>query len=144
MKCSICEKEIPVKEGGWSQGNNAQPVNDGRCCDDCNMSVVVPARLTELCDRNEEREDEEEQEHWLYLLFHGGYCRVVGEDDKWSVAHQMTGETGRLFAAAPEMLTTLRDLRREMKAGSILDAGNIEAWIRELDAVIAKAERRDV
>jgi hypothetical protein len=138
MKCSICKKEIPVKEGGWSQGNNAEPVNDGRCCDDCNMSVVVPARLAELSGRQDA--EEEEPEHWLYLLNHGGYERVVGEGDNWSTAHQLTGETGRLFAAAPEMLTTLRDLRREMKAGSILDAGNIEAWIRELDAVIAKVK----
>lgn len=45
MKCSICDKEIPVKEGGWDSGNNAQPVSDGRCCDDCNMEVVVPTRL---------------------------------------------------------------------------------------------------
>jgi hypothetical protein len=146
MKCSICETEIPVKDGGWSQGNSAEPVNHGRCCDDCNMSVVVPARMKELCDRQAawQDESEEEPEHWLYLLNHGGFERVVGEADNWSTAHQLTGETGRLFAAAPEMLTTLRDLRREMKAGSILDAGNIETWIRELDAVIAKAERRDV
>jgi hypothetical protein len=34
-----------VNEGGWDNGNNAQPVNDGRCCDECNMDVVIPARL---------------------------------------------------------------------------------------------------
>lgn len=37
--CVICGKEI---EG---YGNNAAPVKDGRCCDDCHYSVVVPARL---------------------------------------------------------------------------------------------------
>jgi hypothetical protein len=47
MKCSICHKEIPAV-GTWTTGNNAQPVNDGRCCDDCNVSVVLPARLKEL------------------------------------------------------------------------------------------------
>lgn len=50
MKCSICQNEIPVKQGGWSSGNNAQPVNDGRCCDECNAEVVIPARLA-LFDR---------------------------------------------------------------------------------------------
>jgi hypothetical protein len=37
--CSICF--LPFIE--W--GNNAQPVNDGRCCNDCNWNVVLPARL---------------------------------------------------------------------------------------------------
>ena len=37
-KCCICQREF---EG---YGNNAEPVSPGVCCDDCNMSVVVPAR----------------------------------------------------------------------------------------------------
>jgi len=37
--CSICS----AKYDGF--GNNAQPVNDGRCCDDCNATVVIPTRL---------------------------------------------------------------------------------------------------
>ena len=30
MKCSICNEEFKER------GNNAQPINDGMCCDDCN------------------------------------------------------------------------------------------------------------
>lgn len=105
MNCSICDKEIPVKEGGWSQGNNAQPINDGRCCDECNVNVVIPARLHAVSNRHEEQDD---REYWLYLLNHGGYYRVVGEFDKWTVAHEMTGETGRLFATAPELLAACK------------------------------------
>lgn len=45
MQCSICGKEIPVGPGGWSQGNNAEPINSGRCCNECNYRVVIPARL---------------------------------------------------------------------------------------------------
>ena len=86
----------------------------------------------------------EHGEYWLYLLINGGYARVVGEDDNWSVAYELTGDTGRLFGAAQEMLTTLRDLRREIRAGSILDSGNIEAWGKEIDAVLAKAEGEPV
>jgi len=37
--CSICQRLFK----GW--GNNAQPVNNGRCCDECNAKVVIPARL---------------------------------------------------------------------------------------------------
>ena len=54
MKCSICSEEIKGqvvtdKDGNQSVpyegGNNAEPVNSGRCCDKCNMEVVIPARL---------------------------------------------------------------------------------------------------
>lgn len=37
--CSICQGKYA------GHGNNAQPVNDGRCCGDCNLTVVVPARM---------------------------------------------------------------------------------------------------
>ena len=37
-KCSICKEEYI----GW--GNNAWPINEGRCCNDCNDKVVL-ARL---------------------------------------------------------------------------------------------------
>lgn len=37
--CSICEREVR------EYGCNAQPVNDGRCCRECDNTVVVPARI---------------------------------------------------------------------------------------------------
>ena len=37
--CSICSETY---EG---LGHNAEPVNSGRCCGDCNALVVVPARI---------------------------------------------------------------------------------------------------
>ena len=37
--CSICKKTYR----GF--GNNAQPLNDGRCCDKCNTGVVIPIRI---------------------------------------------------------------------------------------------------
>ena len=37
--CSICGLDY---EG---EANEAYPINSGYCCDDCNMKVVVPARL---------------------------------------------------------------------------------------------------
>ena len=42
--CTICGGIIRPK-GSWLDGNNAEPVARGRCCDDCNLLVVVPARL---------------------------------------------------------------------------------------------------
>ena len=41
MKCSICNENF---EGF---GNNAEPINDGRCCDDCN-NLVIMERIKEL------------------------------------------------------------------------------------------------
>lgn len=43
-KCSICGKEYTH----W--GNNAEPINSGRCCDDCNKKVIL-ARIEEMTHR---------------------------------------------------------------------------------------------
>lgn len=40
-KCCLCGKEY---EG---YGNNAQPLKDGKCCNKCNFTKVIPARLQE-------------------------------------------------------------------------------------------------
>ena len=50
MKCIICKNPIEVKRtsGGkiyWDTGNSAEPVANGRCCDVCNMGVVIPTRM---------------------------------------------------------------------------------------------------
>ena len=37
--CVICEEPI---EG---YGNNARPYEEGRCCDVCNVSWVIPMRI---------------------------------------------------------------------------------------------------
>ena len=52
-RCSICDGHIEplrndVGEVVWEGGNNAEPVNDGRCCNDCNMTVVIPARISQM------------------------------------------------------------------------------------------------
>jgi hypothetical protein len=47
--CSICAAPIDIEAlSGWAGGHNAQPVNSGRCCTNCNMMVVLPARLARL------------------------------------------------------------------------------------------------
>ncbi len=50
--CSICGKEF---EG---YGNNAYPINDGRCCDDCNVSIVVPRRIQDYANKQNLKESE--------------------------------------------------------------------------------------
>lgn len=62
MKCCICGNEIPVTSYGWSEGNNAQPVKDGRCCDKCNDEVVMPARIAMMYEEYMKKEEEVEND----------------------------------------------------------------------------------
>lgn len=48
--CTICERPIEEDPPGWAYGHNAQPVNAGRCCSDCNYMFVIPARVQQLRD----------------------------------------------------------------------------------------------
>lgn len=45
MKCCLCKKEIDETNTFMSYGNNAQPLADGRCCDICNITKVIPERM---------------------------------------------------------------------------------------------------
>ena len=51
-KCVICGKDFD----GW--GNNAWPIKDGICCDECNAEKVIPERLKQL-NLKEEKEEKE-------------------------------------------------------------------------------------
>jgi hypothetical protein len=42
MKCCLCKQEI------MGYGNNAQPLSNGRCCDFCNHSKVIPQRIANI------------------------------------------------------------------------------------------------
>ncbi len=41
-ECSICK--FPYT----GYGNNAAPINDGRCCDACNLEKVIPDRINNV------------------------------------------------------------------------------------------------
>jgi len=55
MKCIICGKEIEVQKSGWDKGHNAQPVADGRCCTECNITKVIPTRINESFEKVEKQ-----------------------------------------------------------------------------------------
>lgn len=53
MKCCICGAKLQpphptskIDPIYW--GHNARPVKDGRCCDSCNHSVVIPERMRRI------------------------------------------------------------------------------------------------
>jgi len=58
MECSICGNTIEpmlnpaTGEVVWDQGNNAEPINDGRCCDVCDGLVVIPRRIQMVMQGN--------------------------------------------------------------------------------------------
>lgn len=50
MKCCICHKEIE-KHGNYEDGNNPFPYDvtpGARCCDECNVKHVIPARMADI------------------------------------------------------------------------------------------------
>ena len=46
--CVTCKKKTT------GHGNSAQPFANGRCCDNCNIQVVVPEKFRDLNDDWEE------------------------------------------------------------------------------------------
>ena len=47
MNCSICGLMIGKFSGSRGFGHNAQPINDGICCDECNTLVIIE-RIKEM------------------------------------------------------------------------------------------------
>ncbi len=46
IRCILCNHFIRPNMG-WTLGNNAQPLAQGRCCDECNK-LVIEARLLRI------------------------------------------------------------------------------------------------
>jgi hypothetical protein len=61
MKCCICHGTIEKNLlTGWDQGNNAQPVMNGRCCDLCDTTVVIPRRINDYMNARRERKEKQQ------------------------------------------------------------------------------------
>ena len=52
LQCDLCPRDIDIQrdpdtgEAYWNLGHNTYPVSEeGRCCDICNATKVIPARL---------------------------------------------------------------------------------------------------
>ena len=43
--CCICGEEIK------GYGNNAEPMKQGTCCDECNEKFVIPSRIKQLMEK---------------------------------------------------------------------------------------------
>jgi hypothetical protein len=59
LKCSICGETIyPHPISGWAGGNNAWPINNGRCCQVCDDTVVIPTRIRRIMHTYQKPKDE--------------------------------------------------------------------------------------
>ena len=48
--------------GILEEGHNADPLSEGRCCDTCNITKVIPARIKNIISRdNNDKTTEKEQ-----------------------------------------------------------------------------------
>ena len=59
MRCCICGKKFV------GYGNNPYPVvdnDDARCCDECNSTYVIMARLARLYEKDKEANNEANDE----------------------------------------------------------------------------------
>ena len=51
MKCCICGEEILTRFG-----NNPVPVKEkGECCDTCNLTKVIPARIKRMGESDKQK-----------------------------------------------------------------------------------------
>jgi hypothetical protein len=64
LHCSICGRPIHEDAFGWTDGHNAQPVKEGRCCSLCNWEHVIPARLNRMftIDKTKHKPEPEESD----------------------------------------------------------------------------------
>lgn len=57
LDCSLCDGKIELQrdpstgEVSWKEGHNADPLSEGRCCDTCNITKVIPARIKNIISR---------------------------------------------------------------------------------------------
>ena len=98
QKCDICGKMF---EG---YGNNPAPLEGKVCCDNCNKTYVIPARLKQLKMSGKLNDSNE-----IYLL----------KTDKGYISENMNFNTGKssiLYVRTPDRATTFNNLQSARKA----------------------------
>jgi hypothetical protein len=95
-KCVICGGPL------GKYGNNAQPVAGGRCCDDCNVRKVIPARIKSIAhDKIDEDFDKKVKTNpvsWddFYGVFQKNYKVYPSrERDGWFKLQLKTDDNGK-------------------------------------------------
>ena len=88
-----------------------------------------------------------DEEPMLYLFQQpNGYWKI-GDEEHWTVCHQVAGDSARLIAAAPELLASLMEACEALdfaqaQVDSESDGIHLRRCRRRIKTVIAKAEGR--
>lgn len=97
MKCCICGKEIV------GYGNSPSPIAGNRCCDECNMKIVMPVRIFLRSLDNEK--------HALLIKEHE--VQVVKPKDKYFTLKELQTAVDGYIEILPSCFTTYLDVVNE-------------------------------
>lgn len=113
-KCVICGKTYT----GW--GNDAWPVADGYCCDQCNMDKVIPARLAQMYGTKNESNLNEEDE-WNSFTVNIGFGGYIGAEQEYNISARNKDEA--VFHALDEAGS---EAEQDLSVEEIEDVGDGE------------------
>ena len=97
MKCCICGKEIV------GYGNSPSPIAGNRCCDECNMKIVMPVRIFLRSLDNEKHA----------LLIKEQEVQVVKPKDKYFTLKELQTAVDGYIEILPSCFTTYLDVVNE-------------------------------
>ena len=97
MKCCVCGKEIK------GYGNSPSPLNGSKCCDECNLNVVVPLRIF--------LRGLEKQEY--ALLVKEKEVQLVKPDDKYFTLKELQTAVEGYIEVVPSIFRNYLDVLNE-------------------------------
>ena len=97
MKCCVCGKEIK------GYGNSPSPLNGSKCCDECNLYVVVPLRIF--------LRGLEKQEY--ALLVKEKEVQLVKPDDKYFTLKELQTAVEGYIEVVPSIFRNYLDVLNE-------------------------------
>lgn len=115
--CSICGQEY------YGFGNNAHPINDGRCCDICDNAVVTPRRIADVYRARKATTGVDTPQYSVCQFFKNGeheYVRrgVTGQEAARAFTHYISSVGAQLGMVTRVILTDGGDcVAREWQHG---------------------------
>ena len=126
FKCAICQKMI---QGQW--GNMAQPIAEGKACDDCNQNIIIPIRIDDM-KANIHNEQQKEDERKSLETAERLAIEQVYEEDTMARAQQHNVQTRTLLTALEEERIAKDYEDRAARLNAVNDRLNQE-YTKQLD-----------